>query len=567
VQNKLLSAFLFILLSLYSNSVKAQAEKQSDFSEIMKQELDRSIQSFSKDFEYPVYFLQYSVVEANQYSLGATNGGFEAPQKYTRRYLDVDLRVGNMELDNTHEIRGGAWFDNSYPRRVIPFALELKTNAIRAALWKETEYQYQKARERYVKVLSNSQVKVEQEDLSHDFSPIEPQKFTESQSLTLVDTVYWQGIIKEVSNYLSNYSFVLQSGVRLNINDGTKWIINTEGTRIKHCNRNISFSMSVSGIAADGMDLSRSENYTCTMLDHLPDHSKIMADAARIVEELKALRDAPIVQPYIGPAILFNRASGVFFHEIFGHRIEGHRQKSEEEGQTFTKKLNEQILPDFINIYDDPTLQNFRGDDLTGYYKFDDEGVPSQRVTVVENGILRGFLTSRSPIKNFPFSNGHGRRDFGHHIVCRQGALIIQSNKSVTFEHLRQLLIEECLKQNKPYGLLFKDIGGGMTSTQRSEYQAFKVFPLLVYRIYPDGRPDEVVRGVDIVGTPLACFKKIITTANDDEVFNGICGAESGGVPVSAISPSILVSEIEVEKQAKRQDKPPLLPKPEFNNE
>jgi predicted Zn-dependent protease len=315
-------------------------------------------------------------------------------------------------------------------------------------------------------------------------------------------------------------------------------------------------------MAEDGMELRRAEYHAAAGSQKLPDEATLMADAERLVEELAALIGAPIVEPYIGPAILKNRASGVFFHEIFGHRIEGHRQKSESEGQTFTKKVGQEILPTFISVYDDPTLAEFEGTDLRGYYKFDDEGTPAERVTVVENGVLRSFLTSRSPIENFPTSNGHGRREVGNDVVARQGNLIVESKKRVPYDELRQLLIEECRSQGKPYGLVFEDIAGGFTMTQRGLPQAFKVLPLLVRRVYADGRPDEVVRGVDIVGTPLTSFSKIIMAGDDDDVFNGTCGAESGWCPVSAVSPSILVSEIEVEKQQKGQEKPPILPPP-----
>jgi predicted Zn-dependent protease len=88
------------------------------------------------------------------------------------------------------------------------------------------------------------------------------------------------------------------------------------------------------------------------------------------------------------------------------------------------------------------------------------------------------------------------------------------------------------------------------------------VIPLVVRKVFADGRPDELVRGVDIVGTPLTSFSKIVATGDDPEIFNGSCGAESGWVPVSAISPSILVTQIEIEKKAKEQEKPPILPPP-----
>jgi predicted Zn-dependent protease len=181
---------------------------------------------------------------------------------------------------------------------------------------------------------------------------------------------------------------------------------------------------------------------------------------------------------------------------------------------------------------------------------------------VVDNGVLKTFLMSRSPIRNFPHSNGHGRRQVGLEVVSRQSNLIVNSAKQVTDKQLREMLIAEVKRQNKPYGLYFDHVTGGFTTTSRMGVQAFKVIPLVVYRVYSDGRPDELIRGADIVGTPLASFAKILATSNRPEVFNGYCGAESGSVPVSAVSPAILVSEIEIEKKAKSQDRPPLLPAP-----
>jgi predicted Zn-dependent protease len=202
------------------------------------------------------------------------------------------------------------------------------------------------------------------------------------------------------------------------------------------------------------------------------------------------------------------------------------------------------------------------GVDLNGWYDYDDEGVKARPVTAVDGGVLKTFLMSRSPIKGFDHSNGHGRRQPGYEVVSRQSNLIVQSSRAVAEAKLRQLLLDEVGRQNKPYGLYFRDITGGFTTTQRAGLQAFKVIPVIVYRVYADGRPDELVRGADIVGTPLASFSKILATGDRAEVFNGYCGAESGTVPVSAVSPSILVSEIEIEKKAKSNDRPPLLPAP-----
>jgi predicted Zn-dependent protease len=263
---------------------------------------------------------------------------------------------------------------------------------------------------------------------------------------------------------------------------------------------------------------------------------------------------------------LSGRAAAVFFHEVLGHRLEGHRQRDEEEGQTFTKKIGQEVLPKFLSVTDDPTTREIAGVKLAGAYEFDNEGSPSQRVEVIKDGVLKNFLMSRMPIKNFAQSNGHGRNQPGLMPTGRQGNLIVTSTQTVPDAQMRQKLIDEVKKQNKPYGLYFDDIQGGFTLTQRSLPQAFQVLPVIVYKIYADGRPDELVRGVDIVGTPLAALTRILTTGDQPHVFNGVCGAESGHVPVAAVAPSMLFSEMEVQKRAHEHERPPILPPPGFEN-
>jgi predicted Zn-dependent protease len=223
------------------------------------------------------------------------------------------------------------------------------------------------------------------------------------------------------------------------------------------------------------------------------------------------------------------------------------------------------VLPSFLSVTDDPTLKELGGVKLAGTYDFDDEGVPAAKVNAVENGVLKNFLMSRAPITDFSHSNGHGRRQPGLMPVGRQGNLIVTSTNTVKDSELKQKFVDEIKKQGKPYGLYFEDIQGGFTLTARASPQAFQVIPVMVWRVYPDGRPDELVRGVDIVGTPLLSLNNIILTGDTEQVFNGVCGAESGQVPVAAAAPAMLFSEIEVQKRAKGTQRPPLLPPPGFD--
>ena len=310
------------------------------------------------------------------------------------------------------------------------------------------------------------------------------------------------------------------------------------------------------------MDIDRYYNFDWVNPSEAPSDKAVYAAAAQLRKEMEGLVASPLNDPTVGPALLTGRAAAVFFHEVFGHRAEGHRQKDVNEGQTFAKKVGEPILPEFLSIVDDTTMKKLGNQDLLGYYQFDDEGVAAQRVVLVDHGVLKNFEMSRSPLEGFPHSNGHGRRQIGATPVSRQGNLIVQSSKMVTNVELRAKLIELVKQQGKPYGLLIDDIAGGFTFTGRGQPQAFQVQPLVVYKVFADGRPDELVRGVDIVGTPLAALTKIEATGDTPEVFNGYCGAESGSVPVSAASPAILTRELEVQKKETSTDRPPILPPP-----
>ncbi len=526
----------------------------------MAEELNRSYRALSKQKPYPVYFLQYEIMDDYQINMTANLGAISHENEERHRFLDVDVRVGSYKLDNTHEIRGAEEYD--WWSSPIEVPIDGNPGALRLILWSETDKNFKSAQERFIKILNERQVKVLESDTSPDFSRAPAERFTDTIENITIDRELWKDRLRRLSVIFRDYQWIYNSRVSVSANVLTKYLVNTDGTMLRHNRIAYRIGIYAETMADDGMELYLSYPVVVRDMKNLPDDEQLKKQIDSLIQNLYALKNAPMVEPYSGPAILMNRACGVFFHEIFGHRIEGHRQKSEFEGQTFTKKLNEHIMPEFISVYDDPTMEKFNNKDLNGHYLYDDEGVRAQKTVIVENGILKGFLMGRSPIANFPVSNGHGRRQYGRRVVARQGVLYVKSTNEVDFEQLHNTLIEECRRQHKPYGLIFYDISGGFTTTGREGPQTFKVIPLFVKRVYVDGRPDEVVRGVDIVGTPLLSLSKIMLTGNDYEIFNGTCGAESGWVPVSAIAPSILVSEIEVEKKTKGQDRPPVLPAP-----
>lgn len=529
----------------------------------LQEELARSTNGLANAAMEPMYYLGYEVHDVRNTRISATLGTLRAERESHQRIVTVDLRIGNRAFDNTHQLKGRSSGWQGASSHAVEIVREDDAAALRADLWLVTDGAYKSALDQYAKVTLNKTITAEEEDTSDDLSVEKPQRSYHTADLPAVDKAALQERVTRLSRICKDYPFILGSEVGCRAECVNRYIVTSEGTEVASGRGNVMLMFSMTGRTEDGMDLMRYRTYFADTIDKLPAEAAIAADIKKAAGELDALLKAPLVEPYNGPAIFQARAAAVYFHEILGHRLEGHRQKLEREGQTFAKKLGTPITAPFLTIYDDATLdRSGNGTFLNGHYDYDDEGMPVRRVSLVEAGNLKGFLMSRSPIKNFPVSNGHGRRGPGASVVARMGNLIVESTQRVPYAKLREQLIEQIKKQNKPYGLVFEDISGGFTMTGRGAGQSFKVLPLLVYRVYSDGRPDEVVRGVDIVGTPLTSFTKIIAAGDDDDVFNGTCGAESGNVPVSAISPSILFSEVEVEKAQKSSEKLPILPPP-----
>ncbi|HET7840830.1 MAG TPA: metallopeptidase TldD-related protein, partial [Terriglobia bacterium] len=505
----------------------------------------------------------YEVTDDRTISVRASFGEIVSSQSDHQRKLDIDLRVGSPHLDNTREIRGGMPDLGALMNRfsIVPMPIEDDPAAIRNVIWYSTDQKYKSAVEQLTKVKTNVEVQVASEDKSDDFSLEPAEKYSEPIATLQADPHAWEEKLRKYTAPFAAQSNIFSANAEFMADVETRWYVNSDGSEIQVSRPFYRLLITAFTKAGDGMELPRYESYFGVKPDDLPDDATVLKDVDRMIKDLAALRAAPIVDPFTGPAILSGRASAVFFHEVFGHRVEGHRQKEAEEGQTFKKKVGEQVLPQTFSVYSDPTVNQVAGKDLVGSYAFDNEGVRARRVTVVDHGIFRNFLMSRSPIEGFPNSNGHGRRQQGFEPVARQSNLIVDVQKPVTHDELKKMLIEEMKKQGKPFGLYFEEIEGGFTLTGRTIPNAFNVLPIMVYRIFPDGR-EELVRGVDLIGTPLTTFSKVITGDNQVAVFNGLCGAESGQVPVSASSPAILVSQIEVQKKEKSQETGPILPAP-----
>ena len=530
----------------------------------MGTEIERTMAALGSE-DPPLYYLSYEVTVVKSETIRADIGEIINETASYSASLDMDLRVGSPELDNTHRIADDRRVNY---RRSIPIPLD-SIEGLRTSLWSNTH-------EAYIRAVDALQLAQEAQGLQNEEDPEEkhpdfvvaaPSVFTEESFEFQWDAEPWRQTLTEVSGEFRDIGNEIQTGsANLSGNVTDIYFANSEGSAIKQASRSYMFAIEIAGLSPKGELMNRGEQFFATTLGGLPSESELIVAAHKLESELFELFEVDPVPPFTGPAILSGRASGVFFHEILGHRLEGHRLKETSDSQTFKEKIGSAVLPETFSVIFDPTIAKHRDQDLMGFYRFDNQGVAARRLPVIENGILKTFLMSRSPLFDIPNSNGHGRKAPGYTPVARQSNLFVEAEQTLTEAELKAELLRLVEAQGLEFGLYFDDVRGGFTFTGRGMPNAFNVTPTMVYKIYPDGN-EELVRGVNLIGTPLSSFTRITAASDTPQVFNGWCGAESGPVPVSAISPSILVSEVEVQRKEVREGLLPILPPPSQRNE
>ncbi len=435
--------------------------------------------------------------------------------------------------------------------------------ALRTALWLISDEKYKAALFNFLKKKGEDVYSVDEPKRPASFSKETPVVYLGPKIPFEAASPRWPALARELSARLNAAPALMDSEVRVSGEKVTRLLANTEGTRVVTEETLASSVHLLAWVRADdGQLLDDSRDWYAPTEAQLPTDEVLRAAADQLSAELVALRAAPVIDPYTGPAILQSDAAGVLFHEAVGHRLEGERQADDTEGKTFKGQLGRVVLPAFLSIADDPTLRERAGKQLNGFYAFDEQGVKAQRVPLVENGVLKNFLLSRKPVEGLTQSNGHGRAQSNHRPVARMANLVVESKKQVDDATLTKMLIAEAKRQGKPYGLIIRDITGGTTNTAAFGYQAFKGIPRLVYRVDVRDGKQTLARGVEIVGTPLTSINKVMATGNTPGAFNGFCGAESGMLPVSTVAPAVLLQEIELQRVVEGKDRPPLLPKP-----
>ncbi len=556
--------FDYIIIFVFFILPVSRISAQDKLSEILKSEIQREMSEFARktDSIDTPYFIGFRVDETKSETVRAAFGSLIHSRASHNRIFTPMVRIGSYETDNYHQLR-----ETNTSNRTEPAYLPVEDSedAIRQCIWWMTDQAYKNAVNRFEKVKSNMAVKVKEEDASADYTPQKPVTYFEPQlsdSYVKFNRRDWEKKLTAYSEVFKQSKNIIDGRADVSVQTVRKYYVSSEGSDIVY---NLTYiNLSIFGMvkADDGMELPLYKSWFALTVDHLPSEKEVLKEIKSMIAKLEELKKAPVVEAFSGPALLSAEASGVFFHEIFGHRAEGQRMRQETDGQTFKKKIGQSVLPDFLTVYMDPDINKYKGRDINGYYPYDDEGVKGQKVMLVENGILKGFLMSRVPIEGFPESNGHGRAAPGLNPASRQSNLIIESSQRKSEKELRNDFRDELKRQSKEYGYYFAGVTGGFTQTGRYSPNAFNVTPNEVYRVYADGRPDELVRGVDLVGTPLAMFSQIAGAGGDAGYFVGLCGAESGSVQVSCISPMLFVKQIEIQKKIKSQNLPPLLPKP-----
>ncbi len=538
------------------------ASAQDVLLDVLKEELNREVKEFTKT-ETPPYYLAYRVNDVSYTRIESSFGSLVQSYSNRNRLLLTTVRVGDYAFDNTHPAENGQWDGDEGGGNAIQIPVDDSREAIQYSIWRVTQNSYKQARET-LKALKNSPAS--SKNKLEDFSKATPEQFVEPPlPANWFKLDEWQDKVRRYSVPFQKNADMVSGDVSLQLVSERKYFVSSEGTNVVQNQRYVYLMINGNIRAKDGDIVPLHKSFFAFSPEGLPTDEVVLQEVDKLINILSKLKDAPLAEPYSGPAILDAQVAGVFFHEIFGHRVEGERLRNDMDSQTFKEKIGQPVLNKNLSVIFDPTLKEFQGKPLNGFYRYDDEGVKGQRVVVVDNGILKTFLMSRTPLESVKTSNGHGRADASSDPVSRQSNLIVEAAKPVSFQDLRKMLIQEAKKQGKPYGYYFKDVVGGFTTTDRFNPNAFNIFPTEVYRVYVNGKPDELVRGVDLIGTPLAMFAEITSADKQSAIFTGFCGAESGSVPVTAISPSLFVRRIETQKKPQTDIESTVLKTPTLN--
>ena len=536
----------------YAQSLDSASSK---IFQAMQEEMDRSLNSLKIDVFEPPYFIQYQIRHHDHYKVVGSFGSLIDSNNYRERTLFVDVRVGDAKFDSSTP------GSHKYQlKRLIP--LDNDIDALKRALWYETDLRYKQAIMNFMKKkgrLISGVGTHETADYSKGHDPVV--RISPAPDFS-PDIKKWENLVRNISALFKQAPEIEKSKVEIHADRTARYYYDSDGNKIRSFSINYRVSLGAWTKSDDGSSIHDQETFYFTKSENFPSKATLEEKVRQMIQGIKKLQKAPKAETYVGPALFSPDAAAVLIHEAVGHRLEGDRLRHASDGKTFLKKIGKRILPSFLTVLDNPQVKDLNGVDLVGHYLFDDEGQKGEKVVLIDKGILKSFLMSRAPVLGSERTNGHARSDGVKAPMSRMGNLIVQSDRRFSPEKLKKLLIMEIKRQNKPYGLFVKKIEGGETQTEAANFQVFKGKPIYIYKVYPEDGREELVRGVEFVGTPLAMISKVIATGQDDMVINGFCGAESGFLPVASVTPSFLLSEVELQISHEQSIRRPILPPP-----
>lgn len=552
--------YLFLSLAICG---AAWAGQENPILSAMQSELNRSMQDLRMEGQENPYFISYRVTDRIEVTVEASLGAVTTSEQSRDRELSVDLRVGSYELDNSGVEKSRWSYDpDEWKYRNMEVPIDDDTIAFKHQLWLATDYYYKKAVEDYSKKSKEIALNPEEEEeRPPDFSREEPEVCIGDEVTVSVDRQAWEEKLKRYSELFKQYKDITISRIKFDLVGKTSYFVSSEGSKVQDGNLAYAIEIEAFTRSEDGMPLSDFQRFTS--FDGTWDDEMIEKEITAMAERLVTVKEIEACESYVGPVLIGAPASGAFVGEVLAPLLKADK-KLWEKGGGLQDKVGERVILPSISVYDDPTINTYKGQKLTGFYRYDDQGVKAQKVNLIERGVLRNFLLSRSPVKGFDKSNGHSRDG------VQIGNLIVETSAPQSFAQLKNRLIAECRRQGKPYGLLVTTAklpesrsGRGITvyspsgevifSTQRpmGELQ-----PVEVYKVYTDGR-QELIRGVEILsGSPLAILSKIIALGNDPRAWSVDFGTGS------VVTPSLLVSELEVRKTKEGMRTSPILPPP-----
>ena len=525
----------------------------------MSDELQRSVAELRLGNLDKPYFIQYVVLDEEEYTAQATFGALTSSDQTHQRYVQVQARVGTYDFDNSEFVSGPAGPSTGV---LLQSVLDNDYSGLRHTLWLATDSAYKQA----VEVLARKRAFVQnkiQETQPPDFSKEPPTNAISPARQLDFDKARTEARMREWSRIFKEFPEVQTSNVRLVARLTDRYLVNSEGTRTLQPTMIVSLEVNASTQSSDGMRISHTIPFNGRNFEQLPSPESIAQSIRQLASDLTALRSAPVLDAnYSGPVLLTGQASAEMFARVLAPNLSGQRgpmferQQQENIASDLLDRMNRPVLPAYFSVFDDPAQIRAGDKNLIGYYQVDDQGIPSQRVSLVEDGLLRNMLMSRRPGKHRNQSNGHGRSGYPGRETAQIGNLFIAANEGKNYEELKQELIKLGKTERLEYAVIIKSLD----SSGRGQIG----IPILTYKVFmADGR-EELVRGATVRGLSVQSLRHIQAAGNDIFVANRLTGTRGAETPVSVIAPSVLLEEMELERAASVQQRPASLTHPYF---